>query len=141
MRMRTSPVWRRLHPTRRCGRWPRHAVALASLLVLLAALLPLAPQAGEHDDHERARAAVRSGDALPLATVLASVRRTHPGQVLDVELEQEGGRLIYELKLLQADGQLLKLAVDARSAQLLSVRRKGERAPASAARPGQQESR
>lgn len=50
-----------------------------------------------------------------------------PGQVLDLELEHEQGRWIYEIKLLQPDGQLLKLEVDARTAQVLQVKRKDDR--------------
>ena len=42
-----------------------------------------------------------------------------------VELEREGGRWIYEVKLLQAGGQLLKLDVDAATAQVLAVKRRG----------------
>ena len=46
---------------------------------------------------------------MPLRTVLERLEREHPGQVLDVELEDEDGRLVYEVKLLQSDGQLVKL--------------------------------
>jgi uncharacterized membrane protein YkoI len=39
--------------------------------------------------------------------------------VLEVELEREGARWVYELKLLQRDGTLLRLDVDARTADIL----------------------
>jgi uncharacterized membrane protein YkoI len=99
-------------------------------LALVGALLASVPawqaaRAGERDDHERARAAVQAGAVLPLATVLERLKRSHPGQVLEVELEQEGGRWAYEIKLLQADGQLLRLQLDASTAQVLEARRKG----------------
>ena len=45
--------------------------------------------------------------------------------MLAVELEREDGRWVYELKLLDPAGRLVKLEVDARSAELL--RRKGGR--------------
>lgn len=61
---------------------------------------------------------------LPLPTLLERLRRTHPGQVLELELERDDGRWIYEVKLLQANGQLLKLDVDAATAQVLQVKRK-----------------
>jgi uncharacterized membrane protein YkoI len=80
--------------------------------------------ARDKGDHERARAAVRSGEVLPLPQLLERLQRSHPGQVLELELEQEDGRWIYEVKLLQADGQLLKLELDARSAEVLRLRRK-----------------
>lgn len=84
--------------------------------------------AGRPDDHERARAALQAGEVMPLPALLERVQRTHPGQVLEVELESERGRWIYELKLLQADGQLLKLEFDARTAELLKLGRKPARA-------------
>lgn len=97
-------------------------LALAGVVVAIA-LVPA--WAGDEGDHERARAAVQAGDVLPLATVLERLKRSHPGQVLEVELEQEDGRWVYEIKLLQADGQLLKLELDARTAQTLEVKRRG----------------
>lgn len=72
--------------------------------------------ASGNDDHERARQALQSGQILPLRTVLETLERNHPGKVLEVELEQKDGLWIYTVKLLQADGQLVKLMLDAKSA-------------------------
>ena len=94
-----------------------------STACLLASLLaaPLA-QASERD-HERARQAVQAGQVLPLPAVLEKLATTHPGQVLEVELERESdqGReaWVYEIKLLQRDGQLVKLELDAKTAEVL----------------------
>lgn len=89
-------------------------------------LLPLALAGGaaqaDPGDHDRARAALQAGEVLPLATVLQRVAQSHPGDVLEVELEREHGRWIYELKLLQRGGALLKLAVDARTGEVLQAR-------------------
>ena len=88
---------------------------------------PPAGWASDSRDHERARAAVEAGQVLPLPTLLERLRRTHPGQVLELELEREDGRWIYEVKLLQANGQLLKLEVDAATAQVLQAKRRDGR--------------
>lgn len=85
--------------------------------------------AGGDGDHDRARAAVEAGEILPLPTLLEQLQRTHPGQVLALELEKDDGRWIYEVKLLQPDGRLLKLEVDARTAQVLKLRRKSASEP------------
>lgn len=53
--------------------------------------------------------------------------RLHPGQVLKVELEKEHGRWLYEFKILQTDGGIVKLEVDAQTAQVLQ--RKFKRKP------------
>lgn len=115
-------------PVDRPARLGRRArTVLAGLLVGFALL---AAQAGERGDHERARAAVQAGEVLPLPTVLERLQRSHPGQVLALELDQEDGRWIYEIKLLQTDGQLLKLDLDARTAEVLTIqRRRGPTSP------------
>ena len=93
------------------------------VLALLIGSLGLQPAwSGSKDDHNRARQAVQAGQVLPLRSVLERLEREHPGQVLEVELEQEEGRWIYEVKLLQPQGQLVKLKLDARTAALLSTR-------------------
>ena len=107
-------------------RFPTLALASRGLLAGLA-LLCLASAgawAGDKDDHDLARAAVLAGEVLPLPTLLERLQRTHPGQVLELELEREDGRWFYEIKLLQPDGQLVKLEVDAATAQVLTVKRK-----------------
>lgn len=105
---------------RRAG---RGVVRLAIIGALLAAGVAWSPaQAGGKGDHERARTAVQAGEVLPLASVLERLKRTHPGQVLEVELEWEGGRWVYEIKLLRADGQLSKLELDARTAQVIEIK-------------------
>lgn len=100
------------------------AHALSCTAALVALTLPHAALAGAPHDHERARTAVQAGEILPLQTLLERVQRTHPGQVLELELERDDGRWIYELKLLQAGGQLLKLEVDAATGEVLKARRK-----------------
>jgi hypothetical protein len=75
--------------------------------------------ASNNGDHERALQAVQSGQVLPLAKVLSLLEKAHPGQVLEVELESEGQAWLYEIKLLQPDGRLTKLKIDARTGEIL----------------------
>lgn len=86
------------------------------------------PPALADSEQDRARAAVQDGKVLPLKTVLERLEREHPGQVLEVELEQDDGRWIYEIKLLQAGGRLVKLELDAASGAVLQ-RKEGARKP------------
>lgn len=98
--------------------------AIASLLLAGVLATPLA-QASDKD-HERARQAVQAGQVMPLPAVLDKLALTHPGQVLEVELDRERysdrETWVYEIKLLHADGQLLKLELDAKTAEVLRSR-------------------
>lgn len=109
----------------------RRAAALAALL-WLAAAGPGATvaHAGNPGDHEQARAAVQAGEVLPLPALLERLAKTHPGQVLELELERDDGRWIYEVRLLEPGGRVAKLEVDARTGEVIKLRRKGEAAPA-----------
>jgi uncharacterized membrane protein YkoI len=89
-------------------------------LVLVSSLATQAVWASGPQDHDRARKAVEAGEVLPLKTVLERVERDYPGQVMEVELERENGRWLYEIRILQSGGSLLKLKVDARDGTLFS---------------------
>ncbi len=73
-------------------------------------------------DHDRARRALDAGQVLPLPAILARVAQDYPGRVLEVELEDDNARWIYEIKLVQPDGRMLKLEVDATDARILKAR-------------------
>lgn len=102
----------------------RPAALVAALLLALAA--GTAP-AHDERDHDRARQALEAGEVLPLRTILERVEREHPGQVLEVELERDDGRWIYEIKLLRAGGAVSKLKVDAADGRVLEQRSRERR--------------
>jgi hypothetical protein len=109
--------------------FPPFAAAAHSWRVWLSLCLclVLASPAGADSarDHERARAALQAGEVMPLQKLLERVQRQHPGDVLEVELEREDGRWVYELKLLQRGGQVLRLDVDGRTGDVLRSRTRG----------------
>lgn len=86
----------------------------------------------DEDDQDRARRAMLMGEVEPLAKLLSRVEETYQGDIIEVELEEEddeGGMydgewrtlLLYEIKLLTPQGNLVKLEYDARTLDLLSV--------------------
>ena len=116
----------------------QQALRAAAAAALLAAWPARADENDENDendddddddgDHERARRAVEQGRALPLRVVLEQVERQFQGRAVEVELEREDGRLIYEIRLLQDSGQVVKLEVDAATGAVLKFKQKGRRA-------------
>lgn len=98
------------------------------VLLILLFLLGTLP-ADADGQHDRALAARRAGDIVPLDRVLATVAAAVPGTVLEVELKQRKGRYIYEIEILTADGLLVEVKVDAHEERILTTeteRRKGD---------------
>lgn len=71
-----------------------------------------------------ARQALEQGRVLPLRSVLEKVERDYQGQVLKIEFEQEQGQFFYEIRLLQSDGRMAKLKVDAVDGRVLFIKRR-----------------
>jgi uncharacterized membrane protein YkoI len=100
------------------------------LLILAAFAAALAPaQADAHrgrgrggdDDHDEARDAYEHGWTLSLTQILRLALRAVPGEVLEVELEREHGRLVYEIEILARDGRVRKVILAARTGAILGV--------------------
>ncbi len=102
----------------------RPPVLRCVLALCLGACSVSSAHADDRRDHDRARAALKASEVLPLQDVLEKVQRSHPGELLEVELEREDGRWVYELKLLQSNGRLLRLDVDAKTATVLRSRQR-----------------
>jgi uncharacterized membrane protein YkoI len=111
----------------RTGSWFRALTAALALGLAAPAVI-----AHSHDhDRQIAEQLLQSGEILPLQEVLSRVAKVYPGQVLKVEFEEESDlcqeghdcpdRWIYELRILQAEGRLVKIKADARTGEILWV--------------------
>ncbi|MCW8828921.1 MAG: PepSY domain-containing protein [Gammaproteobacteria bacterium] len=98
-----------------------HRTITLPTIALLALLFSL-PLAADDNDHERARQALEAGEILPLGTIINKIERDYPGQILEVELEREDGRWIYEIKQLREGGSLVKMELDAADGTLLGIK-------------------
>ncbi|NVK40335.1 MAG: PepSY domain-containing protein [Oceanospirillaceae bacterium] len=70
-------------------------------------------------DQDEAQALVEQGEMLSLEQLLALHRERFRGELLDLELEHKGGRLIYEVEVLGEDGRVREFELDARSGELI----------------------
>lgn len=118
--MRTNHLVQQLKHLLPCG--PSRALVSMVLLCFL-----VTPGAWSRDgkDHDRARNAVASGQVLALPLVLERIAKEQPGQVIEVELEQDDGMWIYELKILQSGGQLIKVKADAGTGAIIRMKSDG----------------
>jgi len=71
------------------------------------------------EDHDKARKLKEMGKILPLEKVLQAAQRRHPGRVIDVELEKENGRYVYEIELLGESGEVWELYFDASNGEFI----------------------
>ncbi|MEW8014507.1 MAG: PepSY domain-containing protein [Candidatus Sedimenticola endophacoides] len=88
--------------------------------ILLGAALAATAQAEE--DHHRSRRLVAQGEILPLQEIIARLAAPR-GRVLKVELERQGARHLYEIELLDEDGQVWEYRVDAADGRVLDRHR------------------
>jgi uncharacterized membrane protein YkoI len=114
----------------------RIRAAIGALLVAVAAgTIPGAAPAD--DDHAKgrirsdkaaeqdiARRAVKQGKILPLAEILERLKDQLGGRIIETELENEGGRYLYEIKVITSAGVVLEYEVDATTAAILETKKK-----------------
>jgi uncharacterized membrane protein YkoI len=61
-----------------------------------------------------------SNSVLPIERILDQVRASVPGTIVEVELEHEHGRLIYEILILTSDNKKVEIEYDARTGAEIS---------------------
>ena len=95
--------------------------------VLLLSTLSLGMSAGLADkrdkknEHNVVREALQRGEVLPLVKILAIANQQVPGDVIEVELEDEKSALVYEIKILTSTGRVREVKIDARTGQVLTI--------------------
>jgi uncharacterized membrane protein YkoI len=75
--------------------------------------------AATYEDYEHAREAVERGEILPLTEILERVEARHGGRMIEVEFESADSRWFYELELIQPDGRIIEVTVDAVTGETL----------------------
>jgi uncharacterized membrane protein YkoI len=98
-------------------------------MVLAGATLVAAPRAADARDQDElrrdeVRRAVETGEIHSLADILSTLRGKLPGEVAGVEIEHEGGRWRYEFRVVDSQGRLFEVYVDARSGEIERIKEK-----------------
>jgi len=105
----------------------RTVTALAMLAaVALVAATPRLADARDQDELRRdeVRRAVETGEIHSLADILNTVRDKLPGEVAGVEIERKDGRWRYEFRVVDGQGRLFDVYIDARSGEIERIKEK-----------------
>jgi uncharacterized membrane protein YkoI len=95
---------------------------LCACLALWSAVAPYGALRAE-EDYREAQRLRQSGKILPLETIVQRAKAVRPGKLIDIELEREDGRYVYELELLDERGVIWELKYDAATGALLEQER------------------
>jgi uncharacterized membrane protein YkoI len=88
-------------------------------LVCVSLALTASGHASDDLDHETARTLRLEGKILPLATILSRMEALDLTTVLELELEREDDRLIYEVEALDQRNRVVEVYIDASTGELL----------------------
>lgn len=91
-----------------------------SILALLAGILSAEPSLARDLDQDEALRLRREGVILPFEQMMKELEQQHPGStLLEAELEEEDGVLVYEVEILTLKGVVRELELDARNGAIL----------------------
>lgn len=102
----------------------RRRLPLAALFLLLTAAvmtLAIAPSFACGDDYkcrDAMRKAVKAGQILPLSEILNRVRSKVSGDIMGVDIRHEHDLWRYELRVIDRDGRMLDVTVDAHNGRV-----------------------
>ena len=109
----------------------RSAQTLMVLAMVLAgaALVAAEPRVSDARDQDElrrdeVRRAVETGEIHSLAEILSTLRGKLPGEVAGVEIEHEDGHWRYEFRVVDGQGRLFEVYVDARSGEIERIKEK-----------------
>jgi uncharacterized membrane protein YkoI len=72
-------------------------------------------------DQDQVLDAVKRGEIKPLVDVLPVVEKAAPGRVVKVEVERRQGRIVYELKIVEPNGRVREVYIDATTLEILKI--------------------
>ncbi|MCL7944224.1 PepSY domain-containing protein [Marinobacter sp. ATCH36] len=98
-----------------------HAIPLAALLMMGMLVPAFLPALADDDDWRGLHEEVQAGRITPLTEILDRLSRDYRGQVVDVDLEDDGSARYYEIELLGPQGQVVEFEVDAVTGELIGI--------------------
>lgn len=90
------------------------------LSILVSAMLAVS-LAQADESASVARQLLKEGKIMPLQEILTKAKVIKPGQVIETDLEKDDGRYIYELEILDEQGQVWELELDAQTGEFVEL--------------------
>jgi uncharacterized membrane protein YkoI len=90
-------------------------------LLLIAGLLLAAASSRADQDSDRARESRAAGKTVALQSLVEWVAARYHGRLLEAELEEDDGALVYELEWLTPQSSVLEFEFDAHTGRLLEA--------------------
>lgn len=96
------------------------SIRTLSILTLVVGALSAVPGVARDLDQDEALRLRREGVILPFEQMMKQLEQQHPGStLLEAELEEEDGVLVYEVEILTPSGVVRELELDARNGKIL----------------------
>ena len=86
-----------------------------------ALLLALWPAARADDDWRSLHDDVRAGRLVSLGSVLDWLEQHYVGNVIEVELDRDDGKVYYEIEMVGPHGQVVEFEFDAATGELVGI--------------------
>jgi len=97
---------------------PLYLIILSVFIFSLFSLTSLA------EDHDKVQSLVKSGEIQSLKVILQRLYKIEKCHILEVELEQNKNRLVYEIELVNKEGIVKKYIFDAKTGKLIKEKTK-----------------
>ncbi|MDF3918624.1 MULTISPECIES: PepSY domain-containing protein [Salinicola] len=97
----------------------RNLLMLLTLPLMMSGAL--VPVSADGDNWRDLHKEVKEGHLVGIGEIMDWLEARYEGQILEVELEQEGDRIEYEVEMIGPRGQVVEFEFDATNGELLSV--------------------
>ncbi|MEW8027611.1 MAG: PepSY domain-containing protein [Candidatus Thiodiazotropha sp.] len=91
----------------------------STVSLLLIAVVTISTLSLADEGYEEARRLTESGAILPLEDLMRTIQVQQPGRILELELERDGNRYLYEIEILDGQGAVWEFKVDAATGEVL----------------------
>jgi uncharacterized membrane protein YkoI len=99
------------------------AISSCKMLMLMLTLTITTQPVSSEESLASARKLSESGQILSLEKIIESAKAIKAGDFLEIELERKRNLYVYEVEMLDSDGQVWELKFNAKTGELIEIER------------------